>query len=427
MALIAETHASSQAPPDTGGHAPRRLRTGWVALIAVVILATASGGYYGWGWYRTSQYRGQCEAARMAEDWRSQRDAAEAWAAWNPAAGEAWWFAAEAAQNLEDFEQLAAFLDRVPADDPKILFALVEKANLQWTVLNRPLEAVETSRRVLALDPRIVEVQSRLISFYAMNLQRAPMLKAIRAAIDAGAEPKESYPYLLMADVLSFSNGASMNSRWMASSPDELRFKIGLAVHTAMEIARNADIARKRDALELEQEANRQLEWFLQSTPHDPILLTHLMYRAYQAGNVERVGELLQQVDESGVDDHMVWVMRCWYHLSFNDFEEAEKAIQEALRLHPLSPRAHHEYANLLRKARRPETDVEREQKLAAAGTELRTQVLHLQSSLDAGPELLQKIAIYAEACGDQQVARALNRRLEPSFPAPLNISLDDE
>src|SRR5204862_311886 len=98
-------------------------------------------------------------------------------------------------------------------------------------------------------------------------------------------------------------------------------------------------------------------------------------------------------VDETSFDDHMVWVFRCWYHVAFDDFREAEAAVHEALRLHPLSPLAHHEFANLLRKMLRPETEVEEQQKLAAAGRELRTVMLQMPSALDISPMLLQQIA----------------------------------
>jgi tetratricopeptide (TPR) repeat protein len=395
---------------------PRRAWRRWCVIIALLPVA-GWGGYRGWLWFETMQFRRRCEAARQAEDWHTLSLAGKAWGEWDPAAGRAWWFAAQAAQELDDLEDLAACLGRVPDTDPKVLFAYVEKANLEWTALNRPLQALETSRRAVALDPRLVEIQSRLISFYAMNLQRPQMLQAIRTAMDAGAEPKESYTYLILADLLSFSNGMKLNSTWLASAPDEMRFKVGLAVHTSMAFAQNVETSGTAEAVDMDRQATQQINWFLDQHPHDPILLTYLMYRAYQAGDVERMGQLLAGVDESGVDDHMVWVYRGWYHAAFDDFDEAERAVREGLRLHPLSPLAHHEYASLLRKAKRPQSQVEEQQHLAAGGRELRTQMLRLSSALDATPMMLQQIAQYAEECGDTQVVGALSRRLQPDAP----------
>jgi tetratricopeptide (TPR) repeat protein len=181
-----------------------------------------------------------------------------------------------------------------------------------------------------------------------------------------------------------------------------------------MSYALSADAGASEDAVEMNAEAMRQLELFLESAPHDPVLLTYLMLRAYQAGDVERVGRLLQNVDEAAVDDHMVWVFRTWYHFAVDEFDAAEEAVKEALRLHPLSYMAHHEYAKLQRKLRRPDAEVELHQKLATEGKELRMSLLKRPNVLDLPPALLQQIATYAAACGDDQVAGALARRLEP-------------
>ena len=428
MDLSADLSAKTVSPPPEsatpGGGLRRGNRSRWVWWGLVALLCCAPwGGYRGWRWYQTRWFREQCLSARETQDWHAERNFAKRWTGWDPAAGRAWWYAAEAAQELDDLEDMAFCLGNVPPSDPKVLFAQIEKANLEWTALNRPLQALETSQRVIARDPRITEIQSRLISFYAMNLQRASMLNAIRAAIDAGAEPKESYAYLILADLLSFSNGTSLNSRWLTAAPDEPRFKIGLAVHTSMGFAQNVDTTGTADAAEIDRQAMQQIQWFLDQNSHDPVLLTFMMYRAYQAGDVNRVGELLKQVDETIVDDHMIWVYRCWYHVAFDDFQEAEAAVREALRLHPLSPLAHHEYAKLLRKLLRPETEVEARQKLAAAGRELRTRLLALSSALDATPEIVELIALYAEECDDQQVAAALRNRLEaPARHAPTGV-----
>jgi hypothetical protein len=87
-----------------------------------------------------------------------------------------------------------------------------------------------------------------------------------------------------------------------------------------------------------------------------------------------------------------------------------------------MSPLAHHEYANILRKARRPQAVIEEQQKLAAAGRELRTRMLRLSSAVDISAELLDLLGKYAEQCEDQQVAEAVRLRLEPSHTVPLAV-----
>lgn len=425
MSAIPDSPVSTATPPAGVSFWRFRRKSLWMRFLrALAACAVIWGAWAGCIWFQTAQYRRQCEAARAAEDWRTERDTARRWSEWDPAAGRAWWYAAEAAQKLDDLEDLANCLGRVPESDPQALVAYVEKANLEWTTLNRPLEAIETSRRVLAISPRVGEIQSRLISFYAMNLQRAPLVRSIRAAIAARSEPRECYPYLILADSLSFSNGVDMNSRWLVSSPDEVRFKIGMGVSTAMNLAQNANSSRSPDAAELNREAMRQLQWFLDALPHDPVLLSYLMGRAYEAGDVNRVGELLQAVDESGVDDHMIWVYRAWYHTEMNELPQAEEAIREALRLHVISPLAHHEYARLLRKMQRSQAEIERQQKLAADGKELRANLQRAKSVLDVSMSDLRQIARYAADCGDQPVAAALERRLNSLQLFPANGTL---
>ena len=382
----------------------------FLSLFVVVLVVAALWGRASLHAYRTSQFEAACRIAREDRNWTQLQEVAEQWTAWDPAEAKGWWAAAEAAQEQDEFEAMAACLGRIPDTDPNIAFALAEKANLEWAALNRPMDALATSERVIQLDPRLVETHSRVISFYAMNQQRIPMLRAIRKAVDAGAEPREAYTYLVMADVLAFTNGSELNERWMQASPEEPRFKIGLAVNTAMRLVMNQETSPTPEIIELNNQAKQQISLFLKEFPHDPVILTFLMHQAYRAGDIRRMEELLAMVDDQGSQDHMIWVYRAWYHTQVNELPAAEEAILEALRLHPMSPLAHHEYANLLRLQQRPE--VAKEQRLAAYGRDLRSQLLLLPTAVDLTTVLLVQIQSYAEACGDSQIAAAIGRRL---------------
>lgn len=403
------TSAAPSPRPQQSSPGRRWLR---FLLFSVVLIAGASAAWAGWNHYREQSFLRRCEAARELGDWHTLLSVTEQWTAWQPDSGTAWLMAAEACQELDRLEDAAQALGHVPPDDSRAAVSYHEKANLEWTVLNQPLQALQTTERLLALEPRAMEARARKISFYALNLRRVPMLKEIREAVRLGVEPREAYTYLILADKLSFTNGRDMNSRWLASAPDELRFKIGLAIHTAMSIDSNVDATRTADGLELQKQAAQQLDWFLEGAPHDIVLLTYAMDRAYEAGDVSRMAELLQQVDESGVEDHMVWVYRAWYHRNRDQLEQADSSIQEALRLHPLSPMAHHEFAALLRRQNEP--GVVEHQALAARGRELRSQLLHSPDAVNLREGLLQDIADYARDCGDRQVAEALQSRLQP-------------
>jgi hypothetical protein len=107
----------------------------------------------------------------------------------------------------------------------------------------------------------------------------------------------------------------------------------------------------------------------------------------------------------------MVWVYRAWYHTMMGQLDDSENAIQEAIRLHPASPLAHHEYANLLRK-RGQLILVEREQNLAALGRELRTRLLREANANSIEADILLDIAKYLRACGDEKGYESLELRL---------------
>ena len=389
------------------------LRRVHVIIGGVLLLAALATGYALNEWRVSTghdRFEKACLQARREGDWDYMRQTAEEWLRWSPGRAQAMWFAAESAQQQDRHDDLIEILDGIPRTDPNIAFGLAEKAGLQWSELNKPLQALQTSLEVLAIEPRHVDSHSRVISFYAMTLQRVRMLEAIRAAIRAGAEPREAYCYLIMSDALSFTNGAELNQRWLRGAPDDDRFKIALAVTTAMDLAASRESSPTEEVLELNREANLQLEGFLETWPGDPILLTFLMHQAYRNEQVQKMEKLLGQVTETLAQDHMVWVYKAWYHTMVDELEEAEEAIIRAIRIHPLSQLAHQEYAKILCALQRPE--VEREQQIAAYGRELRSEIMRQPSAADLSLPLLVKIMSYADSCGDTEVAAALAARL---------------
>ena len=156
--------------------------------------------------------------------------------------------------------------------------------------------------------------------------------------------------------------------------------------------------------------SGESLKQFLENQPGDPVLLSYMLHRAYLAGDVDGAAKLLLQVDDRGIDDHMIWVYRSWYHTMVDEFEDAEKSILEAIQLHPMSPLAHHEYTNLLRRLQRPE--VADQQRIAAYGKQLRSEIMQIETASDLTPALLLKIQSFAEACGDAEIAKSIEKRL---------------
>lgn len=349
--------------------------------------------------------------AQSAKNWAEQERIARDWSAWDPASANAWLFLAEASYEQDDAEHAAEYLGRVPPDDPKAIPAYLEQTNLEWTHLNEPLKGLATCERILGIDSRVLDAHGRIISFYTMTAQRVEMIAAIRRAIASGAEPPEVYTYLMLSESLSFTNASELVARWLSSAPENEQLRVGLGVQTALSLAQNAASTGNADARELEAAAVHRLEEFLETYPNNPVLLGFLLEHYQVAGDTDQVGRLLARVPDSAANDHLLWVFRGWYHAINQEFEEAEQAFREALRLFPLSERGHHEYASLLRQLQRSD-DTLREQELAITGKKIRTRLLERSNARELTHALLVEIAAYARACGDEQVATALQGRI---------------
>ncbi len=157
------------------------------------------------------------------------------------------------------------------------------------------------------------------------------------------------------------------------------------------------------------EEAGRQLDSFLEANPDNPVLLSFMMNQAYRNGDTARMAELLEKVGEKSSDDHMMWVYRGWFHAQAGETQQALDSIQQALKLHPMSPLAHHEYAAILRMQQAP--DAARQQRIASYGRELRTQLMQMPSAADLTPLLLVQLHSYAKECGDEQIAAGITSR----------------
>ena len=245
-----------------------------------------------------------------------------------------------------------------------------------------------------------------------MTVQRSRMLNAIRTAVKAEGEPREAYLYLILADQPIFTNAIDLNARWLSSDSGNETYRVGLAIQTALHVFADAEATAKDNALEKEKEAIVRLEEFAEAYPSNVAVLSILIDYFVEQGDISKVEGLLRRVPAEAVDDHLIWTCRGWYHSVRNELDLAREAFRHALEIHPCSPRAINEYAALLRLEQQTEKAAEL-QTLAQRGFDLRKQLLQLQTARSASPQQLFEIAKYAEACGDELIARALKKRLE--------------
>jgi len=199
-------------------------------VLFVVLLAVASPAWKMWLKYRDEQYLAACKDALEAENWELLEIISENWHNDSPENGYPWLYRADAALGLKKHEEAAEFMGSLPEDDPKFAAAMLKRIDLQFSLLNDPLAAEESCKRLLKIEPRTTDAHQRLIFFYAMTYQRTKMVDAIHFAMEKNREPKESFIYLLGKNWLFFSNGYDLNQHWLETYPDEELFHLGRAL-----------------------------------------------------------------------------------------------------------------------------------------------------------------------------------------------------
>lgn len=203
------------------------------ALLTLVIIVAAFPSYRWWRDGRTESFKKACVRAVEEKSWEQLEAIALRWTEWEPSNGDGWVYLAEASVQLGEVERAADALGRVSNSYHGALEALALRGELLFADLNRPLEAVETWQRMLAINARADVARQRLIYFYSMSLQRAKMLEHIRKAMDLECEPPESYAYFLLANELNFSDGLSVVAKWRETYPNEEALEVAHAIYKA--------------------------------------------------------------------------------------------------------------------------------------------------------------------------------------------------
>ena len=437
-----------------------RRRPVWPVLLAAVIIfpIAAAGGWLGLRMqsrWQNQQYADQCRDHRKRSDWKKLAEVSEIWCQREPGKAEPWIYAAEAAQQQEQFALAADLLRRVPDDDPRTISALLARSNLLFGAsVNDPLQGVATCERILRIDPTVAEARQRLIFYYAMTLQRAEMEYHIREAIRLGIDTPEDYVYLIGKDWLVFTNGSELNHQWLNKYPDHETFLVARAMHliltgkvsetgTYLEPAVKIRLRNKMpvdggseslppsqgspgghfegdsdqydpNAPFLERIANYDavMERYLKQYPHNVELLCYFLAKASTRGDQERVAELLAQAPEEAVSDNRFWRYKGWLHAERGQLTEAEAALRESLKLHPYDYSSRHFLTDVLRRQERFD-EVEYIAGLSTEGNELRRILLEMPNARAVPPGVLNRMAFYAKFCGDSVVAEALSARVE--------------
>jgi len=389
--------------------------TAW--FLGLVCLATASyWGYHVWNARQQEArarqqetFRQRCDEAMKNKNWDLLETTATAWLNLDQKNGFAWLFLGEAAQRKGNYERAAQCLGALDESDPKCLPALLELVEMQLGKFNRPLEAMETCRRIIKINPNVPGAHQRLTFFYAMTLQRREMIREIRRTIDLNVAEPEAYAYLLLASSLRFSNGYRVNTHWLKSHPENEHFQVARAVFLARGAAENDESVEA--ALAVDPNLESLLQDCRAKFPDNAEVLAYLLEVQVEAGNADKVASLLATAPASAELDSRFWRFKGWYHAVANELKEAEDAYRESLKWDPYDWRSRHQLAGVLRRQNKLD-EVETLTELAIQGKKLEQSLLVLPSTTEITIELAKEIADFSERIGDVQVAVGIQNSL---------------
>lgn len=381
------------------------------AVVGVVVGLTIAGRHVlsEWRTAKEQTLQRSLESVYREEDWEQVETRSRELLEFNAQSAIGWLCLADACRNRGSHEEAAECLLRVPGENRKAIKAWELASEIYFTDLNKPLDGVKVCRDLLGIDPRNSHARRRLIFYYALTLQRDELVEVIRESIDLRCEPPESYVYLMLSDHLTFTNGYTLNTRWMASTPDEELFLVARAVQMSNSLSTLEDSGdepmearRQRDQLMLE---------YLSKFDGNMALLRYFARLYAKEEDVSGVGEILAQVPDDAGDDAVLWRYRGWYHLMTDDVELSRTAYEKSLKLHPLDWQSWHGLAAVARKAGAL-VDAERFQAIAITGKDLRKELMQIPDANAVSTPMLARIAEYARQCSDKQIADALDARL---------------
>ncbi|MEZ6040570.1 MAG: tetratricopeptide repeat protein [Planctomycetaceae bacterium] len=388
----------------------RKSIVGFLAIATVTCLGLAGFAYLRSSHEEKSeQYRQDCLQHTVAEDWLALESAARAWLDFEENGDEARLYLAEALVQNRKSEEALKVLNAVSPSFQGYTQVLHVRAELLFSELNRPLDALPLWEELLELEPRATVPRQRLIYWYSMTLQRPELQEAILDAIRVGSEPPEAYTYLFLLNDLNFSDGLTMSTRWRLAYPDDASLEVAQAIFAA------------------KQTADKLLPTFGTSTvsPGDQSLVKNCLTKypdaleplaltldqAVFAGDTEQVTRLLQNAPPEAAEDSRFWRFRGWLMQSQGRFKESREAYEEGLRIHPWDWSIRLLLADVLRREGSQDAAADAAS-LAMQGKELKARILSSPNARELEEDLVYDLLEYFQETGPAVVAEAMARRL---------------
>jgi uncharacterized protein HemY len=130
-----------------------------------------------------------------------------------------------------------------------------------------------------------------------------------------------------------------------------------------------------------------------------------------QAGQVDRLGELLESPTDKLKVDNRYWRYQGWFLASHEQWSEAIDAYHRALTLCPVDFSSQNELAAILRRTRGP-AESQSMQTKANLGIELELAFLKASNFESVSQTDYGRLADYLELCGETDLSNGLRKHL---------------
>ncbi|MBP87242.1 MAG: hypothetical protein CMJ64_11060 [Planctomycetaceae bacterium] len=212
---------------------------------------------------------------------------------------------------------------------------------------------------------------------------------------------------------MSFANAHDENTRWLEGDPDEEVFLVARAIYRIVSMA--LDETEDTSKVPMDEATGipvhkRQVAEYFEQFPNNIELFAYFLREASTNGDAAEVARLLSTAPPAAAADNRFWRYMGWLHRDNEEWLEAERCYQKALKINPYDYVTQHQLAAVERRLNRPEF-VETLGSLARDGQNLRRELLQLPSVTSVPLPMLQRMAIPAAACGDGAIASRLHER----------------
>lgn len=373
-------------------------------------------------WRVSRHYETECRQLEQSHEWSRLLVAAQEWHQWDPSNREPLKSGAAAGRALRQPASMAAFLRAWPRESPTDVPYLSILADLQFDPLRQPIEAAETCREMIRLDPKELSARQRLVFYHAVTMQLTSLLEVVRDSARVECDLPEFYIYAFLADGLRLGNALDRLQQWNSTGRKEEPLMVAYAMHSARNLDGSIPSLNEEQARALRRSQAQRADYLRQLRemfPENHEVLAYDLEQAVKSGQVQTVAELLSRANLIADRDHRFWRARGWLLMRTGDAKGAEAALKESISIHPIDWRGRHYLADWYRR-RGKLSEAEAVQKLASRGRALESELLAMSDVRTVPASFLERLADFALDCGDHLYSDRLRHHVRIRLSNPV-------